>query len=57
MKPLTPQEAAELSEWLLNDSNARIHFFGWMLSSAQFSAVIADEIRALKNDHDRRKNP
>ena len=56
MKPLTPQEAAELSAWLLDNPEARLELIGWLLSSAQFSGVIAAEIRALKTDHNRRKS-
>ena len=56
MKPLTPQEAAELSEWLIDNPEARLELIGWILSSAQFSGKIAAEIRFFKNDHNRRKN-
>ena len=55
-KSLTPQEAAELSEWLLNHPEARLELIGWLLSSAQFSGAIAAEIRAFQANHNRRKN-
>ena len=56
MKPLTPQEAAELSAWLRDNPEARLELIGWLLSSAQFSGVIAAEIRAFKDHHNRRKS-
>ena len=56
MKPLTPQEAADLSAWLLDNPEARLELIGWLLSSAQFSGKIASEIRAFKDPHNRRKN-
>ena len=56
MIPLTKQEAAELSAWLLDNPEARIELIGWLLYSALFSPKIASEIRAFKTDHNRRKN-
>ena len=55
-KSLTPREAANLSEWLLDNHEARLQLIGWMISSAQFSGAIAAEIRAFKNAYNRRKN-
>lgn len=56
MKPLTKQEDAEFSEWLLDNPNARLQFIGWILLCAKFSPKIAREIRDFKTAYNRRKN-